>query len=145
MQGPMANHNPSRLNVPKCSFRANLFGSSRRLRRSTFFSFVIFASSSPHSLATGRADRHRDTQTRTPPRLRDRKFKMEDHNSTLGPLLDIASNGGQQIHTTGATSYVASTLAGLSAWSIIATVLAILVVYDQGTTDPVSMHEDQGV
>jgi len=63
----------------------------------------------------------------------------------LGSLLDVASHGGQEIYTTGAISYVARTLAGLSAWSIIATALAILVVYDQGTTDPVSMHEDQGI
>jgi len=69
---------------------------------------------------------------------------MEAQNGTLGSLLDVASNGGQQIHTTGATSYIASTLAGLSAWSIIATALAILVVYDQGTTDPVSMHGRSG-
>ena len=68
---------------------------------------------------------------------------MEAHNATLGPLLGVASNVTDQIYTAGATSYVARTLAGLSAWSIIATVLAILVVYDQGTTDPVTMHEDQ--
>jgi len=70
---------------------------------------------------------------------------MEAQNDTLGSLLDAASDGVQQIQTTSATSYIASTLAGLSAWSIIATILAILVVYDQGTTDPVSMHEDQGI